>query len=79
MRAQSVYIQLPTQWVLGVKWLGCEVDHSPPPSAEVKNVCGAISPLCQHVFMLWYLVKLRDNYTYTFTFTFTYDKEVCKN
>jgi hypothetical protein len=22
---------------LGVKWLGCEDDHSPPSSAEVKN------------------------------------------
>jgi hypothetical protein len=29
--------QSPIQWVLGVKQLGCEVDHSPPSSAEVKN------------------------------------------
>jgi len=34
--------QLPIQWVagalsLGVKWLGCEVDHSLPSSAKVKN------------------------------------------
>jgi hypothetical protein len=34
--------QPPIQWVpaalsLGVKRLGREVDHSPPPSAEVKN------------------------------------------
>jgi len=30
--------QPPVQWVLGVKQLGHEVDHSPPSSAEVKNV-----------------------------------------
>jgi hypothetical protein len=33
----------PTEWVLGalslgVKRQGCEADHSPQPSAEVKNV-----------------------------------------
>jgi len=43
------------QWVpgvisLGVKKLGCEADHSPPPSAEVKNVWSYIStpPVCLH-------------------------------
>jgi hypothetical protein len=41
--------QLPIQWALGafslgVKWLGCEADHSPPSSAEVKNG-GAVPPL----------------------------------
>jgi hypothetical protein len=35
--------QPPVQWIpgalsLGVKWLGHEADHSPPSSAEVKNV-----------------------------------------
>jgi hypothetical protein len=29
--------QFPIQWVLGVKWLGHEVDHSPPSSVEVKE------------------------------------------
>jgi hypothetical protein len=34
--------QPPIQWVpgalsLGVKWPGCETDHSPPSSAKVKN------------------------------------------
>jgi len=34
--------QPPVQWVLGplslgVKWLGCEADHSPLSSAEAKN------------------------------------------
>jgi hypothetical protein len=42
-------IQSPIQLVLGVlssglKWPGCEADHSPPSSAEVQNV-GAIPPL----------------------------------
>jgi hypothetical protein len=41
--------QPPIQWVpgvisLGVKQLGCEADHSPPSSAEIKNG-GAIPPL----------------------------------
>jgi hypothetical protein len=41
--------QLPTQWMpgtlsLGVKRQGCEPDHPPPPSADVKNG-GAIPPL----------------------------------
>jgi hypothetical protein len=35
--------QPPIQWVLGalspeVKWLGCEADHSPPPSVEAKKI-----------------------------------------
>jgi hypothetical protein len=34
--------QPPVQWVpgalsLGVKWLGCEADHSPPSSAKVRE------------------------------------------
>jgi hypothetical protein len=28
---------------------------------------GAIPPLSQYVFMAWYLVKHRDNFTFTFT------------
>jgi hypothetical protein len=27
---------------------------------------GAIPPLSQYVFMAWYLVKHRDNFTFTF-------------
>jgi hypothetical protein len=35
--------QPPIQWVPGapspgIKWLGCEADHSPPTSAEVKKM-----------------------------------------
>jgi hypothetical protein len=42
-------IQSPVQWVMealspGLMWPGYEADHSPPSSAEVKNI-GAIPPL----------------------------------
>ena len=35
------------------KWLGCDVDHSPPPSAEVKNewIYTSLPPL--YVFTVW--------------------------
>jgi hypothetical protein len=41
--------QPPAHWILGalsrgVKWPGCETDHSPPSTAEVEND-GAILPL----------------------------------
>jgi len=40
--------------------------HSPPPSAEVKNVWSyTYTP--QYVFMLWCLVKHTDSFTFTFT------------
>jgi hypothetical protein len=60
--------QPPIQWVpgalsLGVKWLGCEADHSPPSSTEVKNVWSYTSTP-QYVFMVWCLVKHRDSFTY---------------
>jgi hypothetical protein len=38
--------QPPIQWVVGVKQLGCEAAHSPPPNAEVEN--GGATP---HVSM----------------------------
>jgi hypothetical protein len=49
--------QPPFQWVpealsLGVKRPVCEADHPPPSNAEV--------------FMVWCLVKHRDNFTFTF-------------
>jgi len=34
-----------------------------------SRIRGAIPPLPQYVFMAWYLVKHRDNFTFTFTFT----------
>jgi hypothetical protein len=38
----------PIQWVLHVKWQGCDVDNSPPPNFEVKNEwsCTATPPIC---------------------------------
>jgi hypothetical protein len=48
---------------LGIKQLGCESDHSLPSGAEVKNSwhCTSTPP---YVFMAWWLVKHRDNFTY---------------
>jgi hypothetical protein len=53
--------QPPIQWVpgelsLGVKWLGCEADHSPPSSAEVEYVWSYTSTP-HYIFMAWCLVK----------------------
>jgi hypothetical protein len=60
--------QPPIQWVLGalslgVKRPGREADHSPPSSAEVKNVWSYTS-IPEYVFMAWCLVKHRDNFTF---------------
>jgi hypothetical protein len=64
--------QPPIQWVpgalsLGVKRLGCEADHSPPSSAEVKEcvelyVHSPITPPWRGAQL-----KLRDNFTLPFT------------
>jgi hypothetical protein len=48
-----------------VKRPGREADHSPPSSAEVKNVWSYISTP-QYVLMAWCLVKHKDNSTFTF-------------
>jgi len=61
-------IKYPIQWVLealspGVKWPGCETDHSPPSGAEVKNVWHYTSSP-QYIFIVWCLVKHRDNFTF---------------
>jgi hypothetical protein len=63
-------IQPPSQWVpgalsLGVKQPGREADHSPPSSAEVKNWWSYTSTP-QYVFMAWFLVKHRENFSFTF-------------
>jgi hypothetical protein len=47
-----------------VKRPGLETDHSPPPSAEVKNVWNYASTP-PYVFMKWCLVKHRDNFTFS--------------
>jgi hypothetical protein len=44
---------------LGVRGRGREADHAP--SAEIKNLWSCTSP--PYVFMTWYLVKHRDNFT----------------
>jgi hypothetical protein len=58
--------QPPIQWVPGtltpgVKWTEREADHSPPLSAEVKMAC-----CTEYVFMVWFLIKHRDNFTFTY-------------
>jgi hypothetical protein len=47
----------------GLRRPGCEADHSPQSSAEVKNVwsCTSTTP---YVFMAWCLVKHRDNFNF---------------
>jgi hypothetical protein len=46
--------------------MGHESDHSPPPSAEVKNAWELyLHP--QYVLMAWCLVKHRDTFAFTFT------------
>jgi hypothetical protein len=62
--------QPPIEWVPGalslrVKRQGREANHSPPSSSEVKNA-GRYTSIPQYVFMAWYLVKYRDNFTFTF-------------
>jgi hypothetical protein len=59
--------QSPIQWLmgalsLGIKRLGREVDHSPPSSAEIKNEW---SYTYTSPYVLWCLIKLRDNFTFT--------------
>jgi hypothetical protein len=49
-----------SRMALGVKQPGRETDHSPPSSAEVKNVWSYTSAP-QYTFMAWCLVKHRDN------------------
>jgi hypothetical protein len=58
--------QPPIQWVtgglfLGVKRPGCEADHSPSSSSEVKNAWRYTSTP-QFIFMAWCLLKHRDNF-----------------
>jgi len=64
--------QLPIQWVPGslsleVKWPGHEADHSPPSSAEIKNVWSYTS-IPPYILMTWCLVKHRDNFTFYLKF-----------
>jgi hypothetical protein len=49
----------------GGKAAGCEADHLPPSSAEVKNAWNYASTP-QYVFILWCLAKHKYNFTFTF-------------
>jgi hypothetical protein len=46
-----------------VKRSGREIDHSPPPGAEVK-IAWSYTSTPPYVFMVWYLVKHRDDFTF---------------
>jgi hypothetical protein len=69
-RTALVPTQPPIQWVLvdvslRVKRPWREADHSPPSGAEVKE-CVELYLHSQYAFMVWCLVKHRDNFTFTF-------------
>jgi hypothetical protein len=51
----------------GVKRPGREADHSPQPSAEVKNAWSYISTP-EYVFMAWYLIKHKDDFIFALPF-----------
>jgi hypothetical protein len=63
--------QPPIEWLpgalsLGVKRPGRKVDHPPPSTAQEKNMWHYTSTP-QYVFMVWFLIKHRDNSTFTLT------------
>jgi hypothetical protein len=59
----------------GVNRPGCEADHSPPSTAEIKN-CGATPPLSHTSYSL-VIHQLRTGTTLPF-FTFTFIGEMLK-
>jgi hypothetical protein len=77
VQTDSVANQTPIHWepgalTPGVKRPGREADNSPPSSVEVRNAWNytSTSPtrpswclIKEDVFMAWYLVKHRDNFT----------------
>jgi hypothetical protein len=50
-----------------VKSPGHEVDHSPPPKAEVRKAW-TCTPTPPYAFMSWDLITHRDNFTFTYTY-----------
>jgi hypothetical protein len=67
--------QLLIPWVLGplpegIKWPGCEADHSPPTCDKVKYVWSQSGPP-PHAFKLRYLITPMNTLT-IFTFNVTY-------
>jgi hypothetical protein len=51
---------------LGVKQPECEANNSPLCTAEIKNEWSCTS-IPSYVFMVWYLVKHRDNFIFMIT------------
>jgi hypothetical protein len=47
-----------------IKLLGCDVDHLTPSIADVKNAW-IYTSIPQYVFMVWCLIKPRDNFIFT--------------
>jgi hypothetical protein len=47
----------------GLKWPGCETEHSPPSSAAVKNVWSYTATV-PYVSMVSCLIKHRDNFSF---------------
>jgi hypothetical protein len=73
------------QWVpgaisLGLKWLGCEANHSLPSSAGGQRMYGAIPPLSQYAVMVWCSVKAQGKlylYLYCLNNWMSFNKNVC--
>jgi hypothetical protein len=73
--------QPPVQWVTGalsleIKRPERETDHSPPPSAEVKNARSYTSTLPVRLKAWCSVTKHRENSTFTFTFTLTCGQKI---
>jgi hypothetical protein len=61
-------LSLPGALSPGVKQPGREGDHSPPSIAKFKHAWRYTPP--QYIFMAWYLVKHRGNFTFSFYLLF---------
>jgi hypothetical protein len=69
----------PIQWIpgalsLGVKWPGCEADHSPPSSSKVKNVWSYTSTPAVHLhgMVLSYEKAQGQFYLYLYLYLYLY-------
>jgi hypothetical protein len=59
---QPLIQRVPGALSVGVERPGCEVDHSPPSTDEVKERV--------QLYLVWYLVKHKDNFTVNFYYYF---------
>jgi hypothetical protein len=50
----------------GVRWTGCEADHSFPSSAVKKEWSYTSTP--PYIIMAWCLISNRDNFAFTFIY-----------